>query len=134
MADSLIVIPPLSPSDTNPPLGPAILARAAERREMAIEVVDLNMQYLRLFRNPKVCERGQASQLVGDQGKDRLLLRHAHDHFIGSTGLLDSEPFAVPDGANPVLGMHYSFDNVERAIAYQSAGLVLARLSKSNPH
>jgi len=118
VADAVLVIPPPSPSDTNPPLGPAIIARAAHRAGFSIRVIDLNALHISRFRE-KLPHRSTA--VLGDQGKDRLLVAHAARSVYATTGLYGCTPKYLPDGADPVAGMHYSLESITTAVLAQSA-------------
>lgn len=109
-------MPPPSPSDTNPPLGPAILARSALRAGFRVRIIDLNAIHIGHFRDAAP-RRDTAA--VGDHGKDRPLVAHAVEWLYGATGLYEFTPEFLPDGANPVAGMHYPWEAVSRAVAAQ---------------
>ncbi len=115
-ADCVVVFPPPSPSDTNPPLGPALLARAAATHGVRLEVLDLNMMHINRYRNGRV-RRPYAA--LGDHGKDRPLLGEAAINLFESFGLDGEDTLHAPDTGNPVAGMHYSFDTLWRAIDKQ---------------
>ncbi len=119
----MVAVPPPSPSDTNPPLGPAILARAAARRGHTLSVVDLNIAYVNRFRD-KV--RRRRTQALGDHGKDRPLVAAAADHLFASFGLADDTPVFLPVGEEPVQGMHYSFETLDRRLKQAASGGELA--------
>lgn len=114
--DAVLVVPPPSPSDTNPPLGPAILARSALRAGFRVRIIDLNAIHIGHFRDAAP-RRDTAA--VGDHGKDRPLVAHAAEWLYGATGLYEFTPEFLPDGANPVAGMHYPWEAVSRAVAAQ---------------
>jgi hypothetical protein len=118
VADAVLVIPPPSPSDTNPPLGPAIIAQAAHRAGFSIRVIDLNAFHISRFRG-KLPHR--STPALGDHGKDRLLVAHAARSLYAATGLYDCTPKYLPDGADPVAGMHYSLEALTTAVLAQSA-------------
>lgn len=111
--DALVIVPPLSPSDTNPPLGPYLLKKAAEREGLSLGVADLSVAYLNLFRR-KSPPPGPG--ILGDQDKDRRVTHAARQHFIDRCGLAREEPLHLPAGAHPVMGMHYSFEAVSTAV------------------
>lgn len=112
--DALIVVPPLSPSDTNPPLGPYLLRRCFERAGLRLDVADLSVKYLNRFRSPGSI--GSSDGRVGDQDKDRRLTHAARDHFVSTNPLMDQATLHVPCSADPVLGMHFGFDAIDRAV------------------
>src|SRR5215467_7370303 len=95
--DALIIVPPPSPSETNPPLGPMILARVADRLGLNIEVLDLNIEYLKGFRGTS---GARETGVLGDHGKDRILLAKAAQRFFASTGLPPEEAEYLPDTAD----------------------------------
>jgi hypothetical protein len=111
--DGVVIFPPPSPSDTNPPLGPALLARAASRLGVRLDVIDLNMMYIGRFRTGPELRK---SRLIGDQGKDRPLLAKSSRALFDSFDMADETPMFLPDGADAVAGMHYSFRAVERTL------------------
>jgi hypothetical protein len=115
--DALIVVPPPSPSDTNPPLGPAILSTAAARRGFNVEVLDLNILLLRRFANPSADLGGT----LGDHGKDRSSVAAAANWLFAQTGLRETPPLHLPDTADPVAGMHYPLAAVMSAVAAATA-------------
>lgn len=117
-ADAVLVIPPPSPSDTNPPLGPAIIARAAERAGYRISVVDLNVLHISRFRGMLPSRDTPA---LGDHGKDRPLVAQAANWLYGATGLYSHTPEHLPEGADPVAGMHYPWQAISRAVLDQCA-------------
>ncbi|MFA1541357.1 B12-binding domain-containing radical SAM protein [Actinomadura monticuli] len=116
--DGLIIVPPPSPSETNPPLGPMILARVAARYGLNVEVRDLNMEYIRQFMTDVGTSTGG---ILGDHGKDRALLAAAAGRFFASTGLCPGEAVHVPDTADPRAGMHFDFDTLRRATGRAAA-------------
>lgn len=111
--DALIVVPPPSPSDTNPPLGPAILATVAARAGFHVEVLDLNIHLLRRFGGQGVARLGQT---LGDHGKDRSAVAAAARWLFAHTGLRDTPPLHLPDTADPVAGMHYPLAAITTAV------------------
>lgn len=131
--DALIVVPPPSPSDTNPPLGPAILATVAARSGFHVEVLDLNILLLGRFgrhagRHSSGQDRGQDSgragglgQTLGDHGKDRSAVAAAAQWLFAHTGLRGTPPRYLPDTADPVAGMHYPHSAVTAAVAAAAA-------------
>ncbi|MGC4889696.1 B12-binding domain-containing radical SAM protein [Micromonospora sp. DT227] len=115
--DALIVVPPPSPSDTNPPLGPAILATVAARSGFHVEVLDLNILLLRRFGN----RAGGLGHTLGDHGKDRSGVAAAAQWLFAHTGLRDTPPLHLPDTADPVAGMHYPLTAVVDAVTAAAA-------------
>lgn len=112
--DAVIVTTPLSPTDTQPPAGPAILATCAHRRELSVRPFDLNIRYLNRF---KEHSRGTTSGVpVGDQNKDRDITHAAKTHFLMACPLATSTPLHAADGVNPVLGMNFSFEDIASAV------------------
>ncbi|MEV4626840.1 radical SAM protein [Micromonospora sp. NPDC049523] len=110
--DALIVVPPPSPSDTNPPLGPAILATVAARSGFRVDVLDLNVLLLRRFDNGA----SSLGRTLGDHGKDRSVVAAAAQWLFAHTGLRDTPPLHLPDTADPVAGMHYPVSAVDAAV------------------
>lgn len=110
----VFVLPP-SPSDTNPPLGPAILARTARRAGGAVFVRDLNIAYLQQFRERSTITE-PAVKTLGDQGKDRVLAATAASTLYRQFALDPSGALFVPDVATAEAGMHFSETAINRAI------------------
>jgi len=111
--DVLLVVPPLSPSDTNPPLGPYLLRTCLERAGLGTVVCDLSIAYIRSFGESKSAER---IPVLGDQDKDRLLLAKAKRVFLEQSPLAIAESIALPSCGNAVTGMHFDFEEVSRAV------------------
>ncbi len=66
--DALIVVPPFTSNETNPPLGPAILLATLADRGIAAEVRDLGIAFLNAA-GPLAA--GFRATRCGDQDKDR---------------------------------------------------------------
>ncbi|RLS60684.1 MAG: hypothetical protein DWH96_11800 [Planctomycetota bacterium] len=121
-AGLLLAIAPLSPSDTNPPLGPWLLKHVLAQEGISVQVVDLGIRYLDELRaasggasiNASLCD--VATALVGDQDKNRRLTHAARDRFVGESPLTLERSEHVPCSADPVLALSYSFDAVDRAV------------------
>lgn len=112
-SDAMIVVPPLSPSDTNPPLGPYLLKTCFEKAGLSLGVLDLSIRYLNRFKSgPAV----RGDPVVGDQDKDRRATHAARDHFIANSPLVARPALHVPCCSDPTLGMHYSFDEIRSAV------------------
>ena len=79
---AVLVIPPPSPSDTNPPLGPAIIARAAQRAGFSVRVIDLNALHISRFRE---FPQRRDTAALGDHGKDRLVVARAAGRLLASS-------------------------------------------------
>lgn len=109
---AVVIEPPISPYE-NPPLGPAILARSAKGKGLRVDVVDWNKMFINTV-EPDSTRR--ATTAVGDHGKDRAHVKKAVNEILSRTGLSDEEPFNVPQGADPVRGMHYGFEAIHRGI------------------
>jgi hypothetical protein len=118
VADAVLVIPPPSPSDTNPPLGPAIIARAAGRAGFSTKVVDLNALHISRFRGTLPSRDTLA---LGDHGKDRPLVAQAARWLYAATGLHSYSPEYLPEDADPVAGMHYPWKAISAAALDQCA-------------
>ena len=112
--DAVVVVPPLSPSDTNPPLGPYLLKACAERRGLRVDVADLSVRHLNRF---KGSQSRSSDYVLGDQDKDRAATHAARDHFRKFSPLVGEPTLYLPCSSDPMLGMHYSFDSVERAVS-----------------
>ena len=121
-AGLLLAIAPLSPSDTNPPLGPWLLKHVLAQEGISVQVVDLGIRYLDELRAAKggACRNASrcdvATALVGDQDKNRRLTHAARDRFVGESPLALERSEHVPCSADPVLALSYSFDAVDRAV------------------
>jgi hypothetical protein len=120
MADAVIIVPPPSPSDTNPPLGTALIASVAAQRGLAVDVLDLNIRYINQFRTRAPQSLGG---VIGDHGKDKELLADAARTLFDTCGLNEEEPLFAPAAADPVAGMHYSFDSIGAAVKRTLAGI-----------
>ncbi|MFJ1975428.1 B12-binding domain-containing radical SAM protein [Streptomyces sp. NPDC087903] len=120
----LIVVPPPSPSDTNPPLGPALLARAAARHGVDLGVADLNIAHINRFR---CTARRRPTAALGDHGKDRPLVATAAQNLFAQFGLAGERPAFLPPGDEPAQGMHYSFEALERRLSLSAKGGDLAQ-------
>jgi hypothetical protein len=114
LPDVIVVVPPLSPSDTNPPLGPYLLKACAEKAGIRLDVADLNVQHLNRFKNHT---SAQTTRVLGDQDKDRSATHAARHHFRAICPLVTAPTLHLPDSADPILGMHYSFESIESAVA-----------------
>lgn len=110
---ALVVVPPLSPSDTNPPLGPFILRAACERAGVECSVADLNAPYINRF---KSSPSASTPPLLGDQDKDRAATHAARAHFLETSSLRSHSPLHLPDCADAVLGMHYDWSSIREAV------------------
>ena len=75
--DCVLFTPPFTPSDSEPPLGPAILRGQALIAGYDVQPVDGNIRYLNLFRE----EHKVTTSVIGDQDKDRITNSLARDHF-----------------------------------------------------
>lgn len=111
--DALIVVPPFSPSDTNPPLGPYLLKASAEKAGLELCVEDMSVRFIRRFMPHDAAEAGR---LIGDQDKDRKVVHAARDHLRAICPLNSEPTLHVPIGADALFGMHYGFDSIERAV------------------
>jgi hypothetical protein len=117
--DGVIVVPPPSPSETNPPLGPAILVSSAAEHGLSVAVADLNITYLNGFHGKTPTREALA---VGDHGKDRAMLAAATEKFFRDTGLREQPSLYAPDTADPAAGMHVGFDALENALKFAVNG------------
>lgn len=112
-ADALIVVPPMSPSETNPPLGPALLASVAAQHGFDVRVIDLNIIYINEIESDVA---SRESQILGDHGKDRPLLQVASRQLFNSFGFQRDDTLYLPDVGDVTAGMHYSFETIERQL------------------
>jgi hypothetical protein len=112
--DAVIVVPPPSPSDTNPPLGPALLRAEGRDAGLEIDVVDLNMEYIRRVAGDRLPRR---SQTLGDHGKDRSLLQEAAQRVFCMFGFRPDDRLHVPEGADARAGMHVTNEALRRRTA-----------------
>lgn len=104
---------PPSPSDTNPPLGPAILASRAQERGLSLDVRDLNIDFLNRYRDSSLRETYTS---VGDHGKNRSLVRSAAADLFRQFKIDPREVVYRPDVGDPEPGMHFSFRGIHQAI------------------
>jgi hypothetical protein len=116
--DVLLVVPPLSPSDTNPPLGPHLIRTGLRNAGLSSRVIDLSIRYLACFRRS---EARAPSGALGDQDKDRTIIATAREHFLASSPLRMMVPAHLPPGADAQLGMHYRFEEIAEAAAAATA-------------
>lgn len=112
--DARLYFLPPSPSDTNPPLGPAILARAASHAGRVVEVRDLNIEFISRFAAES--DSAETYKAVGDQGKDRALVGSAARFLFDSFRIPAIDCEYVPDVADANAGMHFSRSGVEAAL------------------
>jgi hypothetical protein len=112
--DAIIIVPPPSPSETNPPLGPAILARVASKAGYHVKTIDLNIRHIRDFSHT---ESPRQTTAVGDHGKDRRLVAQTSQSIFDMTGLSSRPPLFLPPGADAIAGMHFSFEDLDAALA-----------------
>lgn len=110
--DAIVVVLPLSPSDTNPPLGPYLLKTCFERIGLSLAVRDLSIDYINLFKDGTT----SGSRLLGDQDKDRRATHAARDHFVTAWDLGAAPPLHLPCSSDAVLGMHFRFEDIENAV------------------
>ena len=111
--DVVVAVPPLSPTDTNPPLGPYLLKTCAANAGLRLDVADMSVRYLNRF---KPHPAASVSRVIGDQDKDRAATHAARDHYLATCPLKSEAPLYLPTASNPILGMHYGFESIERAI------------------
>jgi hypothetical protein len=116
--DLLILTPPFSPFDAGPPLGPAVLVAHARGAGLRAEAMDLNIRYLRSFAGDGLTRL----RVVGDHAKDRTRVAGARAHFVHSLGLDSEVPTHTPDGVDPVMGLCYGFEDVDRALDNMERG------------
>jgi hypothetical protein len=116
--DVLVVVPPPSPSDTNPPLGPAVLASACARRGQRVAVLDLNI--LTLARAASALT-ASPSRTLGDHGKDKIFVAAVAEDVLSSTKLRSYPPVFLPDVADQAAGMHVSLDSLADALSQAMA-------------
>lgn len=109
--DAVIAIPPPSPSDTNPPLGPALIRAEGRDAGLEIQIVDLNIEYIRSIAKER---QPTHSRTLGDHGKDRPLLQEAADRLFRGFGFETDDLVYVPEGAHAVAGMHLTNDSLQR--------------------
>ena len=111
--DLAVVVPPLSPSDTNPPLGPYLLRTCLEQSGLVVRVHDLSIAFLRSMGSSNSIS---SLPILGDQDKDRDLISRAKHEYRERSPLSHNDPFALPCCGNALLGMHYSFDDIHAAV------------------
>ena len=109
--DAVLVIPPPSPSDTNLPLGPALLRAEAHESGFDVRLIDLNIEYIRR-NSPSGSER--VAFALGDHGKDRNLVRQAASRLFEVFGFGPEDLLFVPLGAHGAEGMHVTDEALAR--------------------
>ncbi len=117
--DALIVVPPPSPSNTNPPLGPALLVAELEEYGFDAAVLDLNIELISQqasAERPRGRDAVTGPQTLGDHGKDRPLLASAARVLFESFGFEDGDELHRPRGADAIAGMHVSLDALRRRV------------------
>jgi hypothetical protein len=112
--DAIIVVPPFSPSDSNPPLGPAILARRCCDVGVSMGVVDLNIQMM--TDEARLAGDQSTNTVIGDHGKDERVVAHFESKVRGAIAMaLNGEmPQFLPNAGDPIFGLHFSLRAVER--------------------
>ena len=105
----LLIIPPWAPYETNPPLGPAIVATELRRRNIPMRVLDLNQIFLREF-NPG--PSSTTGRILGDHDKNNQLMHAAQAHFLTLCPLRHLATLFPAPGINPILGLNYSFESI----------------------
>jgi hypothetical protein len=88
---------------------------------LRVEVADLNIIYLNDFRD---AERRHSSYALGDHGKNRAVVSAAAARLFDSSGLRSRRSSYLPDGADPVAGMHYGFGTLDAAVTEATRGAV----------
>jgi len=111
-ADCVIITPPYSPSDSGPPLGPAVLRGYAKEHGIDVRCLDLNIRYLNLFREGRTVN----THIVGDQDKDYQTNTKAREHFRDSLCLDTIDPLLLADSVDEILGLQCTFDEIEMAL------------------
>jgi hypothetical protein len=111
--DVLLVVPPISPSDTNPPLGPYLLKTCLQNAGLTLEVADLSVRHIGRFKQGLARD---VDRVLGDQDKDRTATHAARDDFRSICPLVDEPVHHLPCCADPILGMHFSFESIARAV------------------
>ncbi len=112
MADVVIVTPPFAPFDASPPAGPAVLKAHLEAGGVECCTVDLNIRYIRQFRN----EARTESAVIGDHAKDRRLVAAARDHYRNALPLGAVPSARLPCCLEPVFALPHTFEEIDVAI------------------
>lgn len=109
--DALLITPLPSPSDTNPPLGPAVIARTAETKGIKLGFEDWNGSFMSQFRDHA---RARETGAVGDHGNDRraVVASYTNAHDTIRNFLFDQPGLHTPKGADPIPGMNFSFESI----------------------
>jgi hypothetical protein len=110
--DCVLFTAPFSPTDSGPPLGPAILRGLAAQSGYDVRCVDSNVRYLNLFREGRML----ITPFVGDQDKDQVTNRRAREHFRRSLCLDHISPEIIADSVDAVMGLQCSFEEIENAL------------------
>lgn len=117
--DVIVVVPPLSPNGTNPPLGPALLRTALERRDLSVGVCDLNREF---FQEETSGTTIGHSSIVGDHDKDRGHLRIVREEFRRlSADLRPHSTQWVPPCADAFESAAFDFDELQQCVERAAA-------------
>ncbi len=111
-ADALLVVPPFLKYVAGPLLGPAMLQGAAEARGHRVDVLDLNIAYLREAAPGPIAGGGE---FVGDHDRPERL-REIEARFAGRLRSFFPLDEAGDLGVDPVLALAFPLDAVERAV------------------
>lgn len=109
---ALIVVPPLSPSNTGIPLASGILCADLVSRGVSSQVLDLAIAFLRRFG-----KAGEArnSRFIGDQDKDRHLTHTALKAYLQLVPL-GAGAIHVPNCVDPRLAVAYPLQGLYEAV------------------
>jgi hypothetical protein len=110
--DCIIVVPPFSPNDASPPLGPAILKSHLEAASFSAHYIDLNIRYLQQFELKSRFGEG----VVGDHDNDEVRVSQARDHFLYSLCLPEVDSIRVPNCDDSNSSLPHNFDELSRAV------------------
>ncbi len=100
----LLIVPPYSGSDSNPPLGPGILARTVIEAGGECDVIDLNIQWI----NDVTAQGSDEHGRIGDHGKSRSRCAAAWRSLERAIGDVGADPEFVPTGGSAIAGCHFS--------------------------
>lgn len=109
----LLIVPPLSPSDTNPPLGPAVISRSLRLAGHSTHVLDLNA-FLFNHGTSAIRSGERRDALLGDQDKNRELTHWAREQVKDASA--PSAATHVPCGVHAGLGACMDHREMQRLV------------------
>lgn len=113
LSDALLLVPPLVKYTAGPMLGPVMLASAARGAGFKVQVLDLNIAWLRRDGGQELWMRD--TTLVGDHDRPASLGQFEARWLARCRGWLGEPPAVGSVGAPPESALWYSADDVDRA-------------------